>query len=231
MTRIDHGLARESMRQQRPRGTTTRDSVVSAALDVVDRVGSDGLTIRAVAALVGAPPMSLYTHFANKGELLDLMYVEISRRLYPDEVHPTWQTGLLALARHVRDTLLAHPRWTPLLARPAPPIAMPVRERILRQMVEAGMSSEGALRGMSAALVAAIGLSLVELTFLEPDGTSTFRRRFERQRSWLQTQQVPGVEPITREAFARVGVFEFETNFEFSITALLDGLEAGTRTR
>ena len=68
------------MRRQRPRGTTRPEAVVDAALKVVDEVGVDGLTIRAVAGLVGAPPMSLYTHFDNKEGLLDFMNAEISRR-------------------------------------------------------------------------------------------------------------------------------------------------------
>src|SRR5256885_2049949 len=148
-------------RQQRPRGTTTRESVVSAAFDVVDKVGLEALTIRAIAAVVGAPPMSLYTHFAHKEELLDLMYAEMARRLYPESGQPTWQTALTVMARHLRKTLLAHPHWTPLISRQAPPTPMPPRERLLRMMADAGMSSEIALQGLSAAFVSAIGLTLV----------------------------------------------------------------------
>ena len=218
------------MRQQRPRGTTTQESVVSAALDVVDRVGLDALTIRAVAAVVGAPPMSLYTHFANKEQLLDLMYLELSRRLYPDPGQVTWQTVLTAMTRHARATLLAHPEWTPLISRRAPPTPMPVRERLLKLMVEAGMSSETALRGMSAALVSSIGLALVELTFRDPDGSSSFARRFERQKSWLLDQGDPKLEPTTREAFARMQQFEFDRSFEFTVKTLIDGLALGIRS-
>jgi DNA-binding transcriptional regulator YbjK len=47
------------MRKQRPRGTITRDAVVSAGLVVADRDGVEQLTIRAVADQVGAPAMSL----------------------------------------------------------------------------------------------------------------------------------------------------------------------------
>jgi AcrR family transcriptional regulator len=69
------------MRRQRPRGTITQDAVIDAALTIVDRAKVDGLTIRAVARQVGAPPMSLYSHFANKEQLLDLMYGELVRRM------------------------------------------------------------------------------------------------------------------------------------------------------
>jgi AcrR family transcriptional regulator len=202
---------------------------VSAALDVVDREGLESLTIRAVAASVSAPPMSLYTHFANKEELLDLMYVELSRRLYPDLGQPTWQTALTAMARHVRQTLLAHPEWTPLISRRAPPAPMPARERVLSLMVEAGMSSASALRGLSAVLVASIGLALVELTFRDPDGSSSFARRFESQKSWLENGGDHKVEPTSREAFARMQSFEFDKSFEFTVKTMIEGLALGVR--
>jgi len=80
-------------RRQRPRGSITREAVVFAALAVVDRQGPQALTIRSVARQVGAPPMSLYTHFANKDELMDLMVSEIVRHLYRDNGNATWQSS------------------------------------------------------------------------------------------------------------------------------------------
>jgi len=218
------------MRQQRPRGTTTRESVVNAALEVVDDVGFDALTIRAVATAVSAPPMSLYTHFANKEELLDLMYLEVSRRLYPDSGHATWQAELLALVRHLRATLLAHPRWTPILSRRTPPRPMPVRERLLTLMVEGGMSPAAALSGLSSALVGAIGFVLVELTFREADGESSFGRRFDRTKIWLDEHHAAEVEPTTREAFARVSAFDHGKIFEFALQTLVAGLSQRAAT-
>jgi AcrR family transcriptional regulator len=218
-------------RRQRPRGTTTRELVVNAAFDVVDRVGLDSLTIRSIAGVLNAPPMSLYTHFANKEELLDLMYAELARRLYPDSGQATWQTALAAMARHVRETLLAHPHWTPLISRQAPPTPMPSRERLLKLMVDARMSAEHALQGMSAVLVSSIGLALVELTFRDADGTSTFARRFERQRSWLEKTGDPKLEPTSREAFARMHSFEFAKSFDFTLKTMIDGLELPLRSR
>jgi len=214
------------MRQQRPRGTTTRESVVNAALEIVDRAGIDGLTIRAVGGLVGAPPMSLYTHFANKEELLDLMYAELARRLYTDAGNSTWQAELSALAHNMRRTLLAHPRWAPLLSRPAPPTTSLVRERILKLMVEAGIPSAEGLQALSAAIVSAIGLVLVELTFREPDGASSFARRFERIRNLFESQPTQAAEPTSSEAFAKVRHFDFDEIFRITIATLIDGVDA-----
>jgi AcrR family transcriptional regulator len=188
----------------------------------MDRVGLDGLTIRAVAAEAGAPPMSLYTHFANKEELLDLMYAELSRRMYSDSGDPDWRLLLLSLACQVRQTLLAHPRWAALLARSAPATSLSVRERVLALMTDGGMSAAEALRCFSMVLTVAIGLSLVELTFRDPDGASSFSRRFERLRSWFEQYGPPG-EPVSREAFAAAADLEPGDTFERAIRTLIAG--------
>ena len=51
----------------------TRDAVVTAAIDLADREGIEGLSMRAVAKLLGVEAMSLYHHVASKDALLDAM--------------------------------------------------------------------------------------------------------------------------------------------------------------
>jgi TetR/AcrR family tetracycline transcriptional repressor len=218
------------MRQQRPRGTTTRDSVVQAALDVVDQVGLDALTIRAVAAAVSAPPMSLYTHFANKEELMNLMYGAVTARLYVDSGCATWQTELSALGHHIRETLLAHPRWTPILSRRTAPTVVGVRERVLAMMAASGFTAPAALTGLSSIVLSTIGLVLVELTYREPDGGSTLTGRFNRLKA-LFDESEPSEAPTIHEAFAKAPVFEFTSLFDFSVKALITGLEQSVAPR
>src|SRR5689334_22041333 len=51
----------------------TRESILEAALRVLDRDGMDGLSMRRVAQELGTGPASLYWHVRNKGELLQLL--------------------------------------------------------------------------------------------------------------------------------------------------------------
>jgi TetR/AcrR family transcriptional regulator, tetracycline repressor protein len=201
-------------------------------LDVVDSVGLDGLTIRAVAAKVGAPPMSLYTHFSNKDALLDLMCIEISQRLYCDSGHSTWQAEIFALAGHYRRTILSHPRWTTLLARPALPATVPARERILQLMVDDGLTPAGALQTFTAVIMVSLGLVLSELAF-RPEGQPTaspFAERFARWKEVLAHDEA--ADPATRAAFNATPRFEFDSVFELSVRTLIDGLSRDAeRTR
>jgi AcrR family transcriptional regulator len=214
------------MRRQRPRGTITREAVVSAALSLADEAGIDALTIRAVARLVGAPPMSLYTHFANKQGLLDLMYSELARRLYADNQHPTWQSELLALCRQVRAVLLEHPRWIPLLSRPAPPLDVPLRERLLRLMVDDGMLPEFALAALTSAILISIGLVLAEVTFREADGHSSLAKRFSRRRTWVEgAESANGKHPLMLDALSKLRRPDLSDNFTLAVNTFIAGLE------
>jgi AcrR family transcriptional regulator len=213
------------MRKQRPRGTITREAVVNAALSVADRDGVERLTIRAVSDLVGAPPMSLYTHFGNKNELLDLMYVEISRRMYMYEAHPTWQAELTALCQRVRRLLTEHPRWVPLLARPSPPLAVPLRESILKLMVADGLGATDALMSLSCAVLATIGLVLADLALAKPGGGSTIDERYERLKEWVDTP-AGQANPETRSAMSKRAHLERDYLFQFFVGALIAGLDS-----
>jgi len=211
------------MRKQRPRGTITREAILDAGLSIVDRVGIAGLTIRAVAKQVGAPPMSLYSHFTNKDELLDLMSGETIRRLYPDQGHATWQLELFALCQHMRAQLLQHPRWTPLLSRPAAPVDVTVRERILALMVGDRIAPETAFSALSAASLSSVGFVLAELTLRGPEGGSSIEQRYEHLRQW--SLDAPD-QPVTRASVAGVPKLDLDATFSFALQALIRGFEA-----
>jgi AcrR family transcriptional regulator len=213
-------------RKQRPRGATTREDVVNAALVVADREGVEALTIRAIAEIVGAPPMSLYSHFANKEELLDLMYAAVAQRMYEDDGHPTWQVQLFALCRRVRRILKGHPNWAPLLSRPSPPLAVPLRERVLALMVADGLPEQEAFRALSSAVLVAMGLTLVEITLTGTDGKSAVQQRFERMKKWFDAQP-KNDRSVSRTAISKVGEDVLDDVFESSIGALVRGFEVG----
>ncbi|MEU7904414.1 TetR/AcrR family transcriptional regulator [Actinoplanes sp. NPDC049118] len=93
-----------------PRGRPpahTRPQVVAAAIAVADAEGLDALTMRRLAAELGAGVMSLYTYVRDKEELLDLMVEQVGefdQALGGDD--------LLGLVRWQRALMLRHP-WMP----------------------------------------------------------------------------------------------------------------------
>ena len=59
-------------RARRPRGSLTRELILDAA-ERVAATGFDALTMRAVAAELGAAPMALYRYFPTKDDLVNAL--------------------------------------------------------------------------------------------------------------------------------------------------------------
>ncbi len=90
----------------------TKAAIVQAALDLLDDVGMDGLTVRALAARLGVQAPALYWHVAGKQALLDEMATQIWRRIaevmagLPPEL--PWRELMTTYAAAVRAGLLGH---------------------------------------------------------------------------------------------------------------------------
>lgn len=96
--------------EPRAQGALTRSAVVRAAIAVADSDGLDAVSIRRVAADLGARPMSLYTHIASKDDLLDLMANDvIAEVLVPEPLPERWRDALAGIARYSYATYVAHP--------------------------------------------------------------------------------------------------------------------------
>jgi TetR/AcrR family tetracycline transcriptional repressor len=87
-----------------------RSTVVQAALELLKRVGLDGLTTRSLAAELGVKSPALYWHFHNKQELLDAMADAIvsGAGMGPPRPEETWKEWLARRARAYRTSLLAY---------------------------------------------------------------------------------------------------------------------------
>jgi AcrR family transcriptional regulator len=97
-------------RRRGPRPSLSGEQIVAKAIELTDRDGLGGLSMRRLADELGITAMSLYGYVPSKAELLDVMadraYGEITAR--GDPAAP-WQARLAALARQHWALLLSHP--------------------------------------------------------------------------------------------------------------------------
>ena len=108
-------------------GKITRGVVLAAALEIIDRDGAGGLSMRRLARAVNRDPMVLYRHAPNKTALLDGVAEIVLAQLKVDPADPEWAGQLRAVARDYRTLALAHPHVVPLLV--TRPLATPLRLR------------------------------------------------------------------------------------------------------
>ena len=134
-------------------GKITRDVVLAAALEIIDRDGAEGLSMRRLASALNRDPMILYRHAPNKAALLDGVAETVLAQLKVDPDDPDWAAQLRAIARDYRRLALAHPHVVPLmvtrpLATPLalrPPGTLRPLEDVLALLTRAGFSGPDAL--------------------------------------------------------------------------------------
>jgi AcrR family transcriptional regulator len=87
----------------------TTESIVAAAVRILDAEGLDALSMRRVAEELGTGAASLYWHVGSKDGLLDLVFDEvIGEQEVPDPDPERWQEQLKEVGRTMRATILRH---------------------------------------------------------------------------------------------------------------------------
>ncbi|WP_280258915.1 TetR/AcrR family transcriptional regulator C-terminal domain-containing protein [Nocardia abscessus] len=229
---IDRTSARSGNRRPkravgRGDGPVTRASVLTAALEIIDRDGVDALSMRRLAEAVGRDPMVIYRHVPNKAAVLDGVAELVLAQLSVDAADPDWAAQLRALARDFRRLALAHPQVVPLLV--TRPLATPLGlrpyavvrslEDILQLLTRAGFSGADALHVYRAVFGFLYGHVLNELQEIveRPEETDDVLR--------LGLYRLPIAEfPRLRELAPILAAYDGEAELERGLDILLTGL-------
>ncbi len=93
----------------------TRERVLDAATELADDEGLDGLTIRALAGRLGAKPMAVYHHVADKSAILDGIVDAVFAGIDRPVPGRPWREELLRRSRSAHAVLRRHPWAVALL--------------------------------------------------------------------------------------------------------------------
>ncbi|MDI2130231.1 TetR/AcrR family transcriptional regulator [Yinghuangia seranimata] len=87
----------------------TADTIIDAALAIIDAEGLDALSMRRVAQSLDTGAASLYAHVQNKEELIELVLDRVNGELRVPPPDPErWQEQTAESMRQVRDVYAAH---------------------------------------------------------------------------------------------------------------------------
>lgn len=153
-------------RERAPRGSITRERVVTMALEIIDERGLEKLTMSTLAQELDVGTMSLYRHVANKAELVQaaadrvLATVEIPRTGGDD-----WQDLVVGYLLEWRARALAHPAIASIIAERA--LALPAAtddlEELLGVLCDAGFADDEAVRAFYTLFSYVLGFVVWEL--------------------------------------------------------------------
>lgn len=217
----------------KPRVPLTKQRVLRAAVALADASGIDAVTMRKLAGELGVEAMSLYYHLANKEELLDGMVDAIVSEIeqacggFAVLEGVDWKTALRNRILTARTVMLRHP-WAPgvLETRTNLSAAM-VRyfDTLLGIMVEGGFSYDLGHHAMHALGSRALGFNQ---ELFAPDTDSQEDQDDEMLAQ--MAEQVPYLTGMMQEIVhddpdSTLGWCDDQTEFEFGLDLILDGLE------
>jgi AcrR family transcriptional regulator len=199
--------------------------VLRAAVALADESGLTAVTMRKLGEVVGVEAMSLYTHVANKGDLLDGMIDTVFSEIDVPPGGVDWKPAMRQRAISVRHALAQH-RWAIGLmeSRTTPgPATLRHHDAVLACLRTAGFSIELAAHAYSALDSYVYGFALQErgLPFDSPEQTAQVAEAMLRQ---LPADQYPYLAEMATHHVLRPG-YDYGNEFEFGLDLLLDGLE------
>src|SRR3954447_10970263 len=203
-------------RTRRPRGSLTPEVILDAA-EAVAGQGFDALTMRAVAARLGAVPMALYNHFATKDQLVDALLDRVLSRFEPEPETDEWAEDLRRFARAPRRLLVRHP-WAvaPLFTQPNPGMSsVRIGEIALGILRRGGLSDARAVAAFSGLIALNYGWSsFTAARDLNPEGPA-------HDVGAMLRQLPPAAFPLTVAVAAELGAYGSDDHYEFVLDQFL----------
>jgi AcrR family transcriptional regulator len=208
------------------------ETIVAAAIDVLDEAGMAGLSMRKVAERLGTGAASLYAYVSGRDELLELVFDELVGQVELPEPDPKrWREQLMQMMYDFHRVLVSH-RDAALagLGRvPTTPHTLAASETMTNLMRAGGLSDKVIALGIDQLALFVTGSafedSLYEHGGMSPEEVEAYFGEIHRFLSALPPERFPGLASIADEMVA----YDGDERLRFGLDALIAGLEAVSR--
>ena len=214
-------------RPRRKRASLDRETIVKAAVRIIDAEGADALSMRRLGAELGSGATSAYRHVRDKDELIDLAFDAITGEIALPEPGTTWEEALVASARGVRDLFHRHRNFVLVIGHRASlgPHTLALLERLLGILRGAGFADQTAYHAISAIANYATGFAVLEIV---PGlrgggdaGNPEYRELLSAHLDRLPLDLYPNV-----AAVAPVMVGKEDDDFVYGVQAIVTGIRS-----
>jgi AcrR family transcriptional regulator len=207
-----------------PRQPTTerlsRDRILEAALQIVEREGLDALSMRRLAQALDVWPMSVYRYFQDKDALLDAMAATAAGEITPPSDADSWQDQLSALLHDAQRAISASAGIGGRLPRAfLDPEALKLSEAGVAILQSAGFTDAEAARAWHALWSYTFGFA----TFRLAPSADEAARRMRAAIAALPADDYPA---LTAAADELAAAFAADAEFDFGVRMVLEGLAA-----
>jgi AcrR family transcriptional regulator len=206
-----------------------KERIVAVSVALAATEGFEAVSMRRIADLLGAAPMALYRHVANKEDLVDGMVDAVFGQMYPPAIHGRWNAELRKRGVSARAALQRHPWAIGLMetrVHPGPASAVH-HNATLGCLREAGFPFRDAVHAYNLLDCYTYGFVLQEQTipFETPEESVEMAQITVGEKG----SEFPYLAEVVSE-FATSGGYDYAKEFEFGLDFILDGLERFKRT-
>ncbi len=204
-----------------------RDVIARAGLDLLDKSGIGGITLRALAAELGVQAPTLYWHVKSKQDILSAMAVAISQDaaalMTTTDSHAPWQERLTSWAQALRQSIGSHRDGGRVFAGTfAPdPATFHVTEAALEAWQEAGLPLAEAARRTVLIRHFVVGFCIEEQELVE------LSDRHDTALGELSTGADPARFPLTSQALPTILTTSADERFQLGLQLMISGVQAG----
>jgi AcrR family transcriptional regulator len=223
---------------RRPKATPRRtglsvESIVEAAIEVLDESGVVGLSMRRVADRLGTGAASLYAYVSGRDELLELVFDELIGRVPLPEPDPArWREQLQQSLGELLEILTAH-RDAALagLGRiPTTPKTLTAANALVAVLKAGGLSDRTAALGLDQLTLyvcaCAFERGLFEHSGMTQAEIEEYFAEIDTFYAALPAERFPVLASLGDEMSA----YDGEARFRFGLDVLIAGLEAVDRS-
>ena len=224
---------------RRPR--FTREEIATAAIRIADEEGFDAVSMRRIAADLGAGTMTLYHYVRTKDELLTLVTDTLMAELVvpADEMPSGWREAMTTIAHRSRAMLQRHPWVLDIADDPnLGPNSVRHFDQSLQAVAGLDVSLEDKLDVMTVVDEYVFGYCLHERTNFHDDSEEIASPELiEYVNELAATGDYPHVSNLLAEqgieqAWSRITSSAFDPErFERNLGRILDGFEADFKRR
>ncbi len=229
---------RPGPRTRQPR--FSREEIASTAVEIADAEGFDAVSMRRLAAELGAGTMTLYHYVRTKDELLTLVTDTVMGEVIvpDDEPFPSeWREALKLIARRTRASLARHP-WILDITDDPPigPNAVRHFDQSLAAVASLDLPLEEKFDIVTAVDEYVFGYSLQVRNHLQPEEPHD-ESMIGYVKSLIETGDYPQLDAIARaqgleQAWEKIAAnLRDPKRFERNLDRLLDGIESSLRAR
>jgi TetR/AcrR family tetracycline transcriptional repressor len=216
----------------------SRQTVVAAALGIIDDEGYNALTMRGLAQRLGVYPATVYWHAGNKSQLLALVSDHVLRQIeVPVFDGSDWKGWFLELGHRSRAVFARHPRFAAYFGTniQVSSASLSMADSVIHVLLRSGFEGEDLVHSYNAAFGGIFAWLTGEfaaepeheaidfdaaLAALPPDEIPALRSQFElmSNRAWMVRWNSGSSAPMA-------------ASFTLMMTSVLEGIDSRRRTR